>query len=120
MKKVVFISLGFLFIILCALIFRPVPIVEERKAIAIEGIVVDVIDGGNSDVFIRLKDDNRRYYVNRGLDAGLNVNDLKNKLVKNKVVLKYPKYWTPLDWNNKIRHISKVEFGNEVLYNELK
>jgi len=34
--------------------------------------------------------------------------------------VKYPKYWTPLDWNDKIKHISKVEFNNEILFNELK
>ena len=33
---------------------------------------------------------------------------------------KYPKYWTPLDWNNSVRHISKVEFDEEIIFNELK
>lgn len=32
----------------------------------------------------------------------------------------YPKYWTPLDWNNKTIHLSKVEIGTEILFNELK
>ena len=45
--------------------------------------------------------------------------DLENKLIGQVVTMKYPKYWTPLDWNNSIRHISKLEFRDKVLFNEL-
>ena len=62
----------------------------------------------------------RRFYINRGLENGLELNNLKEKLIGNSIVVKYPKYWTPLDWNDKIKHISKVEFNNEILFNELK
>ena len=51
---------------------------------------------------------------------GLEISELQRKLIGDEIVIKYPKYWTPLDWNNKIRHISKVEFDDEVLFNELK
>ncbi|NRB64696.1 MAG: hypothetical protein HRU40_16990, partial [Saprospiraceae bacterium] len=46
--------------------------------------------------------------------------NLRKKLIGNAIIVKYPKYWTPLDWNNSIRHISKVEFKDEVIFNELK
>ena len=56
----------------------------------------------------------------RGLEAGLVLDDLKAKLIGHEVVIKYPKYWTPLDWNNSIRHLSKLEFKDEVIFDELK
>jgi len=123
MRKVVFYTVVILFcttLILAVLVLRPVPIVEEKDAIMVKGVVVGVYDGGVNDVFFRLSGDNVRYYINRGTELGLNIDSLKKKLIGNQVVLKFPDYWTPLDWNNKIRHLSKVEFDKEVIFNELR
>lgn len=106
--------------IIAVLIFRPVPIVSESKAISEIGIVKEIYSNkGNDVIFIMLNTD-RKFYINRGLENGLELNNLKEKLIGNSIVMKYPKYWTPLDWNNSIRHISKVEFKNEIIFNELK
>ena len=107
-------------LILGFLIIKPVPIVAEEKAVVVQGLVVDIFEGGVKDVVFKLNDGNSSYYINRGLEHGLIIEDLKEKLVGNHVILKYPKYWTPLDWNNKTRHISKVEFNDEVLFNEFR
>ncbi|OIQ30872.1 MAG: hypothetical protein BM564_01275 [Bacteroidetes bacterium MedPE-SWsnd-G2] len=109
------------FLFVCALlIFRPVPIVSEHKAITENGIVTQIYSNQGNDIIFILKGNKTRFYINRGLEYGLELNDLKEKLIGKLVVVKYPKYWTPLDWNNSIRHLSKVEFNNEVLFNELK
>jgi hypothetical protein len=118
-KKILF-SIVALLIIAFFSIFRPVPIVAESEAIVEKGIVFDIYEGGVKDVAFRLENNQRVYYINRGLERGLNLKNLKNKLIGNEVVIKYPKYWTPLDWNNKIQHISKVEIKGEVIFNELK
>ena len=123
MKKVILglaIVFGVAFLILGILCLRPVPIVEEKDAITVEGVVVGVYETGANDVFFKLNEDDVRYYVNRGTELGLNVDNLREKLIGNQVVLKYPNYWTPLDWNNKIRHLSKIEFNNEIIFNELR
>jgi len=125
MKKVIRIyviiaSLVVVFFILGLYFFRPVPIVEEKDAITVTGIVVDIYEAGVKDVVFRLSGDKVIYYVNRGLEQGLNIDSLKRKLVGNQAVFKYPDYWSPLDRGNKIRHLSKVEFNNEVLFNELR
>lgn len=67
-----------------------------------------------------MENNERRFYINRGLENGLEINNLKEKLIGNPIVVKYPKYWTPLDWNNSVRHISKVEFNDEIVFNELR
>ena len=114
------ILIGFFLFITAILILRPVPIVVEDKALVIKGVVLTVHEGGDKDVVIRLIGDSRIYYINRGLQYGLELDKLKKQLIGRKVVMKYPKYWTPLDWNDRIKHISKLEASGKVLFNELK
>lgn len=117
--KITLVSLILIVSIIAVLIFRPVPIVSESNAISEIGIVKEIYSNkGNDVIFIMLNTD-RKFYINRGLENGLELNNLKEKLIGNSIVMKYPKYWTPLDWNNRIRHISKVEFKNEIIFNEL-
>jgi len=123
MKKILIelgIGFGILFILSLGFVFKPVPIVYEEQALTEKGIVKSISEGGTNDVVFILENNNTRFYINRGLENGLDLNHLKEKLIGQEIVFKYPKYWTPLDWNNKIKHLSKVEFGNEIIFNELK
>lgn len=99
---------------------RPVPIVSEEKALVTSGIVRDVFSAGTQDIVFELQDDHRLFYINRGSDRGLDIEQLQELLIGNKVILKYPKYWTPIDWKGEVRHVSKLEFGNQILFNELQ
>lgn len=118
--KNLIVGFGIFFLFIAILIFRPVPIVAEEKAVTEEGIVSEIYSNQGNDVIFRIKDTPRRFYINRGLEYGLNLEQLQNELVGETIVMKYPKYWTPLDWNNEIRHLSKVEYKGAVLFNELK
>ena len=120
MLKKIAIGISILFFIIGLLIFRPVPIVAEDRALVVEGSVVAIRAGGTHDIVIKLKDDLTRYYINRGEELGLNILELQTTLMGQPVVLKYPKYWTPLDWNDRVKHISKLEQNGRVLFNELK
>ena len=118
--KITLVSFILIVSIIAVLIFRPVPIVSESKAISEIGIVKEIYSNKGNDVIFVMLNTDRKFYINRGLENGLELNNLKEKLIGNSIVIKYPKYWTPLDWNNSIRHISKVEFKNEIIFNELK
>ena len=120
MRKKIFIGLSVLFLIVCVLIFRPVPIIYEEDALEVSGIVEKIkLTEGNDFIFL-LQDNPTRYYINRGIEAGLNYQDFESKVLNQRIVVKYPEYWTPLDWNNSVRHISKVELNGETLFNEFK
>ncbi|WP_026450572.1 hypothetical protein [Aequorivita capsosiphonis] len=119
MKKFV-IALCFIFLIATVIVLRPVPIVHEADAVTERGVVTAVYDGGGSDIVFKLKNNERTFYINRGLQAGIELNELRESLIGNEITLKYPKYWTPLDWENKIKHLSKVEFENIIVFNEFK
>ena len=118
--KITLVSFILIVSIIAVLIFRPVPIVSESKAISEIGIVKEIYTNKGNDVIFIMLNTERKFYINRGLEYGLELDNLKEKLIGNPIVMKYPKYWTPLDWNNSIRHISKVEFKNEIIFNELK
>ena len=118
--KITLVSFILIVSIIAVLIFRPVPIVSESKAISEIGIVKEIYTNKGNDVIFIMLNTERKFYINRGLEYGLELNNLKEKLIGNLIVMKYPKYWTPLDWNNSIRHLSKVEFKNEIIFNELK
>lgn len=118
--KVIFYTCVLLFFGLFFLIFRPVPIVEEERAIVEKGVVTQLYGTAGNDIVLVLKNTKRRFYINRGLENGLKIDTLTKKLMGKEITLKYPKYWTPLDWNHEVKHISKLAFENEVLFNELK
>ena len=123
MKKILIglrIGLGVLFILTLGFALKPVPIVSEEKALIEKGVVKYISEGGTNDVLFTLENNNTKFYINRGLENGLDLNLLREKLIGQEVIFKYPKYWTPLDWDNKTKHLSKVEFGNEIIFNELK
>lgn len=118
--KIILISFSLIILIIAVLIFRPVPVVSENKTISENGIVTEIYSNKGNDVIFVMENTERRFYINRGLENGLELNNLKEKLIGNPIIVKYPKYWTPLDWNNSVRHISKVEFNDEIVFNELK
>lgn len=119
MEKYLIIS-AFFFLAVGLLFFRPVPIVKESKALVKSGVVSSIYEAGVKDVVFRLEGIEQRYYINRGLENGLVLDSLRDKLLGQEVTIKFPKYWTPLDWDNEVRHLSKLEYGEEVIFNELK
>ncbi len=101
------------------LIMRPVPIPGENDCLVVKGTVDHIYEGGVKDVVFVLNDHKTRYYINRGLEQGLDLEQLRESLLQQEITIKYPEYWTPLDHTNSIRHISKVEFGDNVIFSEL-
>lgn len=120
MFKRVFSGLCPLVILLAVMVLTPVPFVSEDKAIVERGIVKNIWKDGVKDIVFKLEKNPRKFYMNRGFESRLNLEKLREKLIGNEVVFKYPRYWTPLDWNDQIRHLSKVEYGEEEIFNELK
>jgi hypothetical protein len=108
-----------LILFLAVIAFRPVPIPEEGDCLITKGVVAAIDESGTLDVSIRLRGNDTKFYVNRGLERGLDLNDLRATLTGEEVLIKYPKYWTPLDPGNSVRHISKIEFNGQTIFTEL-
>lgn len=112
--------LSLAFLLLAILILRPVPRATEHNIDTVSGVVVDIFEGGENDIVFKLSGNKTRYYINRGLEEGLDLHELKASLMGEEVVISYPRYWTPLDHSGKIRHLSRLIHGNDVIFNEVQ
>jgi len=98
---------------------RPVPTPNEKDCLVFTGVVEEINEGGYKDVLFKLKGVKREYYINRGLDYGLTLDDLRKNLIGKEVTIKYPDY-TPLLASESIRHLSKLEYNGITIYSEIK
>lgn len=113
------ILIGLVFLGLGILIFRPVPIPDEKDCLSVKAKVTEVYEAGFKDIVFKLKGLDKQFYINRGLDRGLDLQELRASLTNKEILILYPKYWTPLDPVNSIRHISKVEHDGKIIFTEI-
>ena len=118
-RKWVFLVGGTIFFALGLLAFRPVPTPGENDCLSLRGLVTEINESGTKDVSFKLQGINKTFYVNRGLERGLDLDKLRGTLINEEIEIKYPKYWTPLDPTNSIRHISKIECKGQTIFTEL-
>lgn len=110
---------GLVFIGLGTLAFRPIPIPDEKDCLILKGTVREVYEAGTKDVAFKLNGLDKEFYINRGLEKGLDLKKLRTDLTNKVIVIKYPKYWTPLDPTNSIRHVSKIECDGRTVFTEI-
>lgn len=108
-----------IFLTMGAGIFRPVPKLPENELLITEGKISDIFEAGYKDVVFQLEGSERQFYINRGVEQGMDIRELKDELVGKEVTIKYPDYWTILDPKKKIRHISKIETQEEIIFTEI-
>ena len=117
MRKL-FLGIGLLLSILFILALRPVPILNEAECQSVSGTLENLHEGPGYDLVLKLEEDSRRFYINRGLEQGLDLVELKRTLLGKEIKLKYPDHWTPLDPFNETIHVSILEFEGKKLYDE--
>ncbi|MEJ2004118.1 MAG: hypothetical protein P8X57_03940 [Cyclobacteriaceae bacterium] len=117
-RHILFVVVG-IFLTISAGIFRPVPKVPENDLLITRGTVANITEAGVRDIVFELEGTDRSYYINRGIDHGIDIRSLKEELIGKDVVIKYPDYWTILDPRKKTRHITKLESGGEVIFTEI-
>jgi hypothetical protein len=99
------------------LVFRPVPIPNEKDCLIVQGSVIEINEAGVKDIVFTITGQDKTFYINRGLERGLELQKLRAELIDKEVTIKYPKYWTPL--GNSSKHISKVESAGRTIFTEL-
>lgn len=90
---------------------------QPDDCLEITGTVTNVFEGGVKDACFRLEGDSRMFYINRGLQYGLNLDSLQ-LLMGQEVTMMYVDMWTPLDPDGTIRHVSQLKKGDELIYTE--
>ena len=113
------ILIGLAFLGLGILIFRTVPIPDEKDCLTVKAKVTEVYEAGFKDIVFKLQGLNKEFYINRGLERGLDLQQLRAGLTNKEIVILYPAYWTPLDPANSTRHISKMEHDGKIVFTEI-
>jgi hypothetical protein len=115
-KKVTISSIFFLLLIVLALVFRPVPNPSPENTIKANGTIEEVSMAGNDDLIIKLRGDDRLYFIDEGLKHGRTLTAIQGELSGKAVEIYYVKYWTPLDPLSRLKHTSKVDINQTTLY----
>lgn len=125
MGKIAKIYLSIIFVLFIAFMiaviqtFRPVRNVQPDDVMKIEGVVTDIQEGPGFDIVITIKNDEHYYYINRGLQHHLTINQLQSKVLNKKVTLYTIERWTIFTRDKNMGHISKLMIDDEVIFNEI-
>lgn len=110
-----------LLLLFVTLALRPMPAADFENSSRVEAQVERIAaSGGPGDLHFYLKHDTRCFYINRGLDKGLVVDQLQRLLEAERVTFYLADHWTPLDPFGQIRHINRIEFNGRVIYDEMQ
>lgn len=102
------------------LIFRLVPILPENELSVLTGKVIEIYEGGVNDINFKLEGRKKMFYVNRGMERGLLLEDLQAQLINKDITITYPDHWSLLNFNKGIVHISKIEHQGSIIFTEIK
>jgi hypothetical protein len=114
-KKIVVASIFALLMITLGIIFRPVPPSSAENTTRALGIIEDVLETRHKNIVFKLKDDDRFYYIKKGLEKDLTLRELKKRLAGKSVEIYYVNHWTPVD-PLRVRHVTKVDLNKMTLY----
>lgn len=118
-------KLTLFFVLICflafsSMIFKTVPIPDDiSECLKTEGKIIDIIDAGTYDIRFVLEADDSIYYINRGLQRGLVLEDLRKRLIGEKATFYYPEHWSPLDLRNTSHHLNQVDVEGEIIFTEI-
>lgn len=93
---------------------------EDTKSINGKLTSLSTCCPGGDIIFNLENDNNKTYYINRGVQSGLVVKELENELKGKEVTLLYHKGgWNVMNFKKSLKHVCEVRMGNKVLYSEL-
>jgi len=119
-KRISLLAICICSLALVPMVFSKVPIPDSvEQCLKVEGKVIDIIDAGSYDIRFIIEGDHSIYYINRGLERGLNLDELKNKLIGKTATFYYPEHFSILDPNNNSRHLNQVNFQDEIIFTEI-
>ena len=86
---------------------------SRENSIQYAGVVASVAEGTSHDIVFRLKDHPHTYYINRGLESGLQLETLQKELTGQKIDL-----WYANSWPLKGGHITHLEHDGRIWFDE--
>ena len=128
MTKTFKISAGIIFVFIIFLfgfVFTPIGIVTLANSVKISGEVKEIYESSSHDISFSIKGDSNFYYINRGSENGLNAVALNDSLQNKAITLFYAgnkrllSKWALRDPNRDVRHITRIEYKGQIIYDEI-
>ena len=109
-----------LIIALLFLVFRPIPVSRENS-IVINTTVDRVTEGSGDNVILKLNNTSGVFYINHGLQKGLNLDTLQKELQNREVSVLYLKsnFFSGFSPVKGTKYITELKVGDRVIYSEL-
>ncbi len=109
-----------LIIVALFFVFRPISITRDNS-IVFNTTVYKVGEGSEKNVILQLKNGSGTYYINHGLQKGLNLETLQKELVNQKVTVLYlkPSFVSGFSPVADTKYITELRLGDKVIYSEL-
>ncbi|CAN5779864.1 hypothetical protein BH24BAC1_BH24BAC1_02970 [soil metagenome] len=99
--------------------FRPVKPTKQNSR-NLSAVVADVKETENKDVLLTFYGDRTVYYLNRGVEQGLDVKVLREQLLNNMVDITFVDHWTPLDPVRSLKPVASLTVKGKILYSGLQ
>ncbi len=109
--------LGVALIALTAMALTPVPRPTPEGCDTVTGRLTSVTSPGGNDVSLWLEGDEHRYYINRGIERGIDVAAWHERLHGKQVTLKViRRNWSPLDPDHDLAPVAEVRDPEGVVF----
>ena len=93
----------------------------DTKEITAKLNAITTCCAGGDIIFHLDNQDNSSYYINRGVENGLKLEELQEALLDKEITVSYHKRgWNVLNYRNRAKHICEVRLENKVLYSEIR
>ena len=101
-------------------IFNPISVTRDNS-IVFNTMVYKVSEGSENNVILRLENGSGTYYINHGLQKGLNLDTVQKQLVNQQVTVLYLKssFVSGFSPVASTKYITEVRLGEKVIYTEL-
>ena len=109
-----------LIIALLYLVFRPIP-VSRDNSIAINTTIDKVSEGSEDNIILKLNNTSGIFYINHGLQKGLNLDTLQQELQNREVSVLYLKsnFFSGFSPVKGTKYITELKLGDRIIYSEL-
>jgi hypothetical protein len=121
-RTLAIIGIGLLLILLALgfLMVNAVPTITEENTETLIGVVKRVYEPCCQDVVVEVAGENRVFYINRGMEEGIDPAAWNGQLKGKEVTLVFvPHNWNPLDPSGRMTTIAEIRQGDETLFSRL-
>jgi hypothetical protein len=97
---------------------RPNSFKAETNSVTERGIVAEIYETVFDDLAVKLKGQQKIFYLDGAVTKGLSLSQIKNKIMDKQVSIQYPERWTPITDDEEQYYVQTLAYEGEVIYHD--